>query len=112
MDRYDADRDLICRILTEYGRVPPANGKFRWSTVFDRTNDRYVLLLIGCNHEDRYTNTPILHVDLIDGKFWIQYDGTEYGVAQELEDAGIPKSRIVLGYKSPEMRELMDYAVA
>ena len=45
-------------------------------------------------------------------EFWIQRDGTEYGIAQELVDAGIPKERIVLAFKSPELRKLTEFAVA
>jgi hypothetical protein len=43
---------------------------------------------------------------------WIQRDDTEDGIAYELEDAGIPKTSIVLGFKQPEVRQYTDYAVA
>jgi hypothetical protein len=49
---------------------------------------------------------------LIDGKCWIQRDGTETGIAHDLEAAGIPKDRIVLGFRPPEVRPLTGYAVA
>ena len=52
----------------------------------------------------------LVHVDLIDGRFWIQRDGTEYSIAQELLDAGIPKDRIVLAFHSPAKRRLTDFA--
>jgi hypothetical protein len=52
-----------------------------------------------------------VHVDLIDGKFWIQRDGTERGIAQELLDTGVPKDRIVLAFRSPAKRQLTDFAV-
>lgn len=54
----------------------------------------------------------LVHVDIIDGKFWIQRDGTEHGIARELLEAGVPKDRIVLAFRSPEMRRLTDFAVA
>jgi len=34
----------------------------------------------------------LVHVDLIDGKFWIQRDGTERGIARDLEDAAFPNT--------------------
>jgi XisI protein. len=46
-----------------------------------------------------HTNTgcvkhgAIVHIRLIDGKIWIQYDGTEEGVATELLEAGVPKAQ-------------------
>jgi hypothetical protein len=54
----------------------------------------------------------LVQVDLINGKFWIQRDGTEYGIAQELADAGISEERIVLASKSLETRTLTEFAVA
>nr|WP_287600910.1 element excision factor XisI family protein [Thiothrix sp.] len=36
---------------------------------------------------------------LIDGKIWIQYDGTEEGVATELLEACVPKDHIALGFR-------------
>ena len=53
-----------------------------------------------------------MHVDIIGGKFWIQRDGTEYSITQELLDAGVPKDRIVLAFRSLEKRRLTDFAVA
>jgi hypothetical protein len=46
------------------------------------------------------------------GKIWIQEDGIEYGIAKDLEDAGIPKSEIVLGFQPPDVRPFTEYAVA
>ncbi|MFK8186067.1 MAG: element excision factor XisI family protein [Phormidesmis sp.] len=42
----------------------------------------------------------------------MEHDGTEDGIAYELESAGIPKDHIVLAYKSLERRKLTGYAVA
>ena len=46
----------------------------------------------------------LAHVDIIDGKFWIQRDGIEHGIANELLEAGIPKDRIVLAFRPPEVQ--------
>jgi hypothetical protein len=54
----------------------------------------------------------VVHIDLIDGKCWIQRDGTETGIARDLVAAEIPKDRIVLAFKSPEIRPHTSYAVA
>ncbi|MHC5722687.1 MAG: element excision factor XisI family protein [Nostoc sp.] len=46
---------------------------------------------------ERRIHGCLVHIDLIDGKIWIQRDGTEEGIAADLERAGIPKEHIVLG---------------
>jgi hypothetical protein len=54
----------------------------------------------------------LVHIDIIDGKVWIQRDDTEYGIARELQKAGIPQKDIVLGFHTPDVRKYTEYAVA
>jgi hypothetical protein len=111
MDTTTTDRELIERILTEYAHIRYAHGDIQRQAVFDRDGDHYLLMLVG-REGRRRVHGCLIHVDIVDGKFWIQRDGTEYGVARELVDAGIPKDRIVLAFRSPEMRRLGEFAVA
>jgi len=53
----------------------------------------------------------LVHIDIINGKIWIQRDGTEYGIANELVDVGVPKNRIVLGFRSPKRRRHTEFAI-
>src|SRR5262245_60761895 len=111
MDTLDKYRDLIERIITEYARIPYAYGDIQRMAVFDRASDHYLLMIAGWENERR-VHGCIIHVDIINGKFWVQRDGTEYGVARELVDAGVPKDRIVLGFRPPEVRPYTEFAVA
>ncbi|HEY3997870.1 MAG TPA: element excision factor XisI family protein [Candidatus Xenobia bacterium] len=54
---------------------------------------------------------PMLHVDIRGGKFWIQHDGTEGGIANDLVEAGVPKDHIVLAFRPPEYRQHTGFAV-
>ena len=54
--------------------------------------------------------TTGIHIDIKDNKIWIQSDGTEVGVANELVEAGVPRQNIVLGFKSPFKRQFTRYA--
>lgn len=72
-----------------------------------------MIVLDGWEHSGkRRVHSALVHLDIIDGKIWVQRDGTEYGMAQELVDAGIPKSQIVLGFQPVEKRPYTDFAVA
>jgi hypothetical protein len=53
----------------------------------------------------------IYHLDIIDGKIWIQYDATDRPIAIQLVRAGIPKEDIVLAEKPVEVRPLTGYGV-
>jgi hypothetical protein len=111
MDTAESDRQLIESIIREYARIPYSYGEIDRQTIFDRVQDHYLLMLAGWEGIRR-VHGCLLHVDLIDGKFWIQRDGTERGIAQDLLDAGVPKSRIVLAFRSLRKRQMTDFAVS
>ena len=54
---------------------------------------------------------PVLHLDIIDNKIWIQQDGTEVGIANELVELGVPKQDIILAFDPPNLRHLTEFAV-
>jgi hypothetical protein len=110
MGTTESDRQLIEKILVEYARVPYSNSDVRLLTVFDRDRDHYLLMFNGWEGV-RHDHGCLVHVEIIDGKFWIHRDGTQYSIAQELLDAGVPKNRIVLAFRSLEMRRLTEFAV-
>jgi hypothetical protein len=111
MDNLEPYRQIIQRILTEYAGHRYLNSTVTNETVFDREADRYLVMMLGRENKKRIHGC-LIHVEIIDGKIWIQRDGTEYGIANELVDAGVPKNQIVLGFKSPEMRPYTEFAVA
>ncbi len=111
MGSLDEVRSIIESILIEYTKIPYAYGDIQTEAIFDRTRDRYVLMNVGW-HNKRRVHGSLVHIDIIDGKLWIQRDGLEHGVATELLEAGIPKDRIVLAFKPLAMRPYTEFAVA
>ncbi len=111
MDTVENFRQIIQQILLEYTKIPYAHGQLQCKAIFDRESDSYLLVTIGWDGAKR-VHGILVHIDIIEGKVWIQRDGTEYGIAYELEKAGIPRSRIVLGFHPPEVRSHTEYALA
>jgi hypothetical protein len=111
MDTPIEHKDLIERLLTEEARVPVSYGEITLYTVFDRAQDHYLLMAVGWDGHKR-VHAPLIHVDIIGGKFWIQHDGTERGIARDIEAAGIPKDQIVLAFQHLSRRRHGDYAAA
>jgi hypothetical protein len=110
MDTREHYRQLIQEILTEHTKIPYAYGDIQFETVFDRESDRYLVMILGRENKRR-VHGCLIHIDIIDGKIWIQRDGTEEGVASELVKAGVPKNQIVLGFRSLELRKNTDFAI-
>ena len=111
MGDHDTWRDLIERTLTEHIADPVSHGDIRLYTIFDRGGDHYVVMAVGWDGTQR-VHAPILHVDIIDGKIWVQHDGTEAGIARDFVAAGVPQKSIVLAFKHPSRRQYTDYAAA
>lgn len=111
MDQLVHYRTLVQEILTSHTQVPYKYGDIHFEVVFDQERDRYLLMLLGRANK-RYEHGCLIHIDIINGKIWIQRDGTELGVANELVEAGVSHNDIVLGFKSPERRKDTEFAVA
>jgi hypothetical protein len=104
-------RNIIERVLSQYINIPYAFGDIKNQAIFDRKNDHYLIMSVGWE-KIRRIHGCLLQIDIIDGKVWIQRDGTEDGIAYELEAEGIPKSEMVLGFREPAVRQYTGYAVA
>ncbi|MCD9188930.1 MAG: XisI protein [Pyrinomonadaceae bacterium] len=111
MDKIAEYREIIEKTLKEYAAIPYSYGNIKRRTIFDRENDTYMLFVEGWDNDER-VHGILIHVDIIDGKIWIQRDGTEDGIALDFENEGIKKSEIVLAFHEPEVRKFTDYAVA
>lgn len=111
MDKLSDYRQLIRKILSNYSKVPYKHGDIKFETVFDAESDRYLLMILGRENK-RYEHGCLIHIDIIGEKIWIQRDGTEIGVANEFVEAGVPKDKIVLGFKSLERRKDTEFAIA
>lgn len=110
MDTRDSYRTIIERVLVDYAQLPYAYGDIQTLPVFDRSRDHYLLVNVGW--DQRRIHGTLVHIDLIGDKVWIQRDGTEDGIALDLEAAGIPKDQIVLAFHPPDVRQYTGYAIA
>lgn len=104
-------RQLITALLQEHAKHPLKDESVETQIIFDTENDHYQLVHIGWQGEKRFYACPI-HIDIKDGKIWIQRDFTEAGIAQQLVTQGVPKSDIVLSFRSPFVRKFSEFAIA
>jgi len=111
MDKIEHYRKTIREIIQSDAQFKPARGDVQIEVVFDEANDHYELMYSGWNGPYRI-HGPVLHLDIRNEKIWIQHDGTEEGVANELLKAGISRDQIVLAFKAPDLRRHTDFAVA
>lgn len=103
-------RQRVQELLAHYAQKASFSPEIETQMIFDTTRDHYQLVTMGWQKHRRIYGC-ILHIDIKDNKVWIQHNGTERLVAEELAEAGIPKDRIVLGFHSPFTRQFTDFAV-
>src|SRR5437764_10047483 len=110
MDQLGRYRQIIRRELEGYAEWmrKPGSG-LRCEIVFDPILDHFELIECGWQGHRRI-HTVVFHLDVIDGKIWIQHDATDRPIANELVRAGVPKSDIVLGFHPAELRPHTEFA--
>ncbi|MGH9854111.1 MAG: XisI protein [Blastocatellia bacterium] len=111
MDRLEQYRNIIEQALTQRVNDLKDFPDLRDKTVFDRRTDSYLLLRQGWD-KSRRVHAIVVHLEILNGKIWVQEDWTEHGVAADLEEADVPKSDIVLGFQPPQVRPYTEYAAA
>jgi hypothetical protein len=111
METVETYRKLIQHRLQAHANEEGGPEGVEVQLVFDTAHDHYQLWYIGWQGEHRIRGC-VLQVDIKDGKIWIQYDGTETGLACALVQAGVPKEDIVLAFHAPHKRPYTGYAVA
>jgi XisI protein len=110
MDKIERYRQLIKQILSEHAQISSDTDTVKSQLIFDSENDHYQLAYVGWEGNKRVFG-PIMHFDIIQGKIWIQYNGTEEAVAKRLVELGVPPDNIVIGFHSPFKRQFTSYAV-
>jgi hypothetical protein len=103
-------RDLVQSILKGHSENHLSTDT-EVQLIFDTERDHYQVLHLGWEEQIRVYGC-VIHVDIKDGKIWIQRDRTEVGVANELVNAGVPKQDIVLAFKAPYKRQFTEFAVS
>ncbi|MBP0015713.1 MAG: XisI protein [Roseofilum sp. SBFL] len=111
MDKIETYRQIVQEILLYHSQIKPIFGEVESGVVFDVERDLYQVIRTGWMNKRRVYGA-LIHIDIKDGKIWIEYDGTEVGVANELTERGIPKDCIVLADHAPSMRPYNGFAVS
>ncbi|MDZ8140148.1 MAG: XisI protein [Nostoc sp. DedQUE04] len=101
-------RELVQTILKRHS-IHHSNDDTEVQLIFDTERNHYQVLHLGWE-ELRRVYGCIIHIDIKDDKIWIQRDGTETGVANELVTAGVPKQDIILGFHAPYKRKFTEFA--
>ena len=79
--------------------------KFSMANRCSAISTPYQLVKLGWQDERRIYGCSV-HIDIKDGKIWLQHNVTDRRVAHELVELGVAKEDIVLGFQPPYKRQL------
>ena len=113
MDKLEKYRLVIRQILINHATLEANNynSEIECQLIFDTEHDHYQLLDIGWDGLKRVYNC-FIHLDIKDGKIWIQRNMTEADLAQDLVEMGISKEDIILGLHPSYKRPYTGYGVS
>ena len=80
-------------------------------TIFDTQHDHYNCCITDGSNTKRIFG-PVLHLDIKEGKIWIQWNGTEDDIAPNSWRSVSPNTILCSGFHTPRMRQYTEYAVS
>lgn len=111
MDKIEKYRQLLEEVILRHAKFRPSYGQIETAPIIDCHHDHYLLMDFGWDRNGR-VHAVAFHARIQNNKIWIEWDGTEPSITEELVDHGIPRNDIVLGFYRPEHRVITDFAVA
>jgi hypothetical protein len=111
MDKLEKYREYVEQLITRYANSDQNTKDVEVQVIMDTVRDHYQWMNVGWEGFKRVYNC-LIHLDIKDGKIWIQQNWTEDDLAADLVEMGVPKEDIVLGLHAPYKRPYTDYGVA
>jgi XisI protein len=103
-------RNVILEVLGEiverlqnFTSEESSKRSIRTVSVFDEAHNQYQILEMGWNESGHRVFQPIIHLELLDGKIWIQENVTDVDLVKELLEWEVETSDIVLGMHSENL---------
>jgi XisI protein len=111
MDKVTKYREYVQQLISNHANSDEDQEEVEVQLVMDTVRDHYQWMNVGWNGFKRVYNCYI-HLDIKDGKIWVQQNWTEDDLAADLVEMGVPREDIVLGLQPPFKRPYTDYGVA
>jgi XisI protein len=111
MDKVEQYRESVKTLITRYASEDSSSQDVDVELVLDIEHDHYQWMNVGWEGLNRIY-LCIVHLDIKDGKVWLQQNLTDRNPAEELVDMGVAREDIVLGLHPPYKRPYTDYGVA
>lgn len=90
-------QNKVKQVINQYAQLTPSHGQIRLDTVFDDAQNRYALMQTGWSRGQRIRGN-LIYITLQNNQIYLEYDGIEQGITQDLINLGVPAEQIVLAF--------------
>ncbi|MBI3651117.1 MAG: XisI protein [Acidobacteria bacterium] len=111
MDKLETYRKILIEVINRHANYASEQSDIESLAICDPSSDNYLLVDVGWEEGNR-AHWVVLHLRIRDEKIRIEQDGIEYGIMEDLLDAGVPTEDIIPAFMEPHAQELIDLAVA
>jgi hypothetical protein len=111
MDKVVKYREYVQKLITDRAKPSIDTEEMEVQLLMDSVRDHYQWMNVGWDGFKRIYQC-LIHLDIKDGKIWIQQNWTEDDLAAELVELGVPREDIILGLQPPFKRPYTDYGAA
>ena len=111
MDRLIFFREVIPKVLQYYIDHQDSLGEVQTSLIISQDQNHFLLMDDGWQGKSRAYGV-FVHAEIRNSKIYIQQDGTEEVITDDLLAAGVETQEIVLAFHPPEVRQHTGLAIA
>ena len=108
MDQINKNKKIVRDLIEYIASIAPSSKDVEVQKIIDDVNGHYLMYSVGWEGM-RWVYGSFVHIDVKpNGRVWVQHDGTDLRIADDLAVRGIPKKNIVIGFQAPHARVLME----
>jgi hypothetical protein len=111
MDTLEKYRRYVQELLEEYVAQGPSREGVESQLLIDSQRNHYQWMRVGWKDFQRVYHV-VIHLDIQDGKVWIQQNKTDSNLTELLVEAGVDRNDIVLGLQPIYKRDSSNLVVA
>jgi hypothetical protein len=100
---------ILSEVLHEWGTIGTNLHAIETEIVCDHESGNFLMVGVGWRKEERIHNM-YFHARVRDSKIWVEWDGIDPSIIEELLQRGIPREMLVFGFVHPTIRATAESA--
>ena len=111
VDKLNSYRRILQQVIEMHAAMPGEPAEVESIPICDSVHDNYLLMDVNPSSKGSAAHI-VVHLRLKDGKVRVERDGIEYGIAEDLIEAGIAKEDIAYTFYGRDLIPVPESAAA